>query len=984
MTALSVVSGLLLLLAIVAGITAVLAARHRLGFRIAMRNVRRGRARTALLIAGLLVGTTIVSGSLVVGDTIQQLIVHYTYIGAGYVDEAIHGTAPTGGPRVIPWAVYNAIVAGVRGYGPILAVTPEIIGTAAAYDPASHTPETALNLIGVNASASRALGEFVDDNGTVVAGPSATGVLIDDQTAAALNASAGDTLVIYGVHSVPLRVQGIVQENDRGAFITAGLTPGNLFVTVATAQTIENITGGVTYLAITNTGSQSAGAAASPGVAAYLNSTFKTLLATNGLTVTTPLETGLESAQTSAQSLLTLFLALGLFSILAGAMLIVGIFVMLAQERKGEMGMLRAIGMRRRELVYTYYFEGVAYSAGSALAGTFVGVGVGYVLVILAGSILKSEGIPPNVFLQSFTVTGASLVIAYVVGFLLTLITVVVASTRASRLNIVRAIRDVPEPRPPIRTYTVLAYLGGLLVVLGLLGYARTHAGTDDIAYPIITGALVILGAGLIAARFVRNRWAFTGAGAALVVWAGVEPLHPYLFGSAHATSIFNLFVEGILMVGGLLMVLLFNADRLVAGLRRAFGPAARSSAVVRIGTDYPARQPGRTAVSLTIFALVVFTMIATATAGTTVQGSLNDSIRTQTGGYTFFGYSATPMPELWSEVEANATLAPQFENAVPLYFGSVDVDVAGYASNPYTDQLYAANVSASAPSNFYDTEGFSFVATQNGMTAAAVFQELQSDPHAAVLDESYSNTADAFSTSSASHPKVTVGEQIEITTLVGQHPTNLTVIGLLSESILTGVWVDPATAVALGYTNQSAYLLTAKPGVATSIADQDLKRAFFATGLVLYNLPALMAQSIATTEGFVGLLEIFVGLGLGVGIAAMGIFALRAVVERRRQIGMLRATGFTQGMVLRSLVLEYSFVTLTGIAVGVGLGLLVIYNLSISPQAVTDGVQQFVAPWATVVEVAVIAYLLVLAAIAVPSVRAARLPPAEAVRATE
>ena len=115
-----------------------------------------------------------------------------------------------------------------------------------------------------------------------------------------------------------------------------------------------------------------------------------------------------------------------------------------------------------------------------------------------------------------------------------------------------------------------------------------------------------------------------------------------------------------------------------------------------------------------------------------------------------------------------------------------------------------------------------------------------------------------------------------------------------------------------------------------------------------------------------------------------MGIFALRAVVERRREIGMLRATGFTRGMILRALVLEYSLVTVVGVALGTGLGLLIIYNLSVSPEAVGDGLQQFVGPWLTVLEVAFIAYLLVLVAISVPSLRAARLPPAEAVRTTE
>ena len=977
---------LLILLAVTVG-TGVLAVRHRLAFRIAMRNVRRGRARTALLVAGLLVATTIVSGSLIVGDTVQQLSYHYNYLGAGFVDESISAATATGAASYFPAATFDQTQNLTAGYSSIVEVTPEIVDSASAYDLRTGIPETALNLIGVNGNQSTALGSFVADNGTSIAGPSAGRVLIDDQTANAINATAGDALVVYGAYGAPavtLTVEAVLQENVRSAFITAGLSPGNLFVTLATAQTIENASGLINYIAITNAGSQAAGAASSTAIAAQLNATLAAVLSAHALEVRTPLETSLGHSQTASQSLLTLFLALGLFSILAGAMLIVGIFVMLAEERKGEMGMLRAIGMRRRELVYTFFFEGIAYAAGSALAGTFVGIGVGYVLVVLAGSILRGEGLPANALTQSFTVAGESLVIAYVVGFLLTLVTVVVACRRASRLNIVRAIRDIPEPKAALRTYTFLAYLGVVMVVLGAVGYRASARGTDDIAYPIVTGALVILGAGLIAARFVRNRVAFSAVGAALVVWCGWEPLHVALWGSSHASSTFNLFVEGIVMVGGLLMVVILNADVLADVLRRLLGRRARSSPVVRIGLDYPTRQPGRTAISLTIFALVVFTMVAVAAVGSTVQGSLNSSIETETGGYTFFGYSAVPLPNLWTEISSNASLAPLFSNAVPLVTAGIDVNVPGFAANPYPDQLYAALPSATPDANFYDTNRFTFQATLGGMSASAAFQDVATNSSTAIVDEQYANLANPVSSGGGVHPKLHVGDPIDLTTAAGTRSTNVTVVGILTESILTGVWVSPTTAAGLGFSNETAYLLTAAPEASATHAAQEAKRAFFRSGLVLFDLPSLLATSISTTEGFIGLLEIFVGVGLGVGIAAMGIFALRAAAERRREIGMLRATGFTRRMVLRALFLEYSFVTILGVAIGVVLGLLVVYNISVSPEAVSDGVQTFVAPWTTVLEIAVVAYLLVLAAIAVPSLRAARLPPAEAVRTTE
>jgi putative ABC transport system permease protein len=975
------VAGAILLLAVIAVVTAVLAFRHRLSFRIAMRNVRRGRARTALLIAGLLVGTTIVSGSLVVGDTIQQLSYHYTYLGAGYVDEAISRPSSS----FFPDSVFSTVNATLAGDPLIAGVVPEIVASGAAYDKSSDTPETNMNLIGVNASQSAPLGSFVADNGTRIAGPLPGKVLLDQQAATALNASTGDDVVVYGVVGVPLVVQGIVQENVRGAFITAGLSPGNLFVTLPTAQALENVSGEINYIAVTNTGSQAGGAASSSEVAAHLNATLASTLSTYHLKVTTPLQTALQAANHTASDIETLFLALGLFSILAGAMLIVGIFVMLAEERKGEMGMLRAIGMRRRELVYAYFFEGVAYAAASALAGAFVGVGVGYVMIRLTGPILASEGIPSGALLQSFTFTAQSLVLAYLVGFLLTLVTVIVACRRAAGLNIVRAIRDIPEPRPHVRTYTFLAVLGAVLAVLGIVAYLGSYRGTGNLSYPIISGAMVILGVGLVASRFVKNRYAFSAVGLGLLLWSGIEPLHTALFGTAHSSSVFNLFVEGVLLVGGMLMVVLLNADLLVAGLRRALGRRSTSSPVVRIGLDYPARRPSRTAVSLTIFALVVFTMVATAGVGASVQQSLNQSVATESGGYTYYGYSQVALPHLWEQIAANATLAPMFSNAVPLILGPViDVTVPGYASNPYSDDLISPPVNASGPADFFSTNGFSFQSTLGGMSAAVTFHDLATNASVAVVDEGYANIANSLSVGGGAHPKLGVGTTIQIATAEGAHPTNLTVVGILSESVVSGVWVNPTTAGRLGFTNQSGYLITTAPGVSSATAARDLKRAFFAEGLVLFDFRDLLATSISVTEGFIGLLEVFVGLGLGVGIAAMGIFALRAVVERRREIGMLRATGFTQGMVLRSLFLEYSFVTVLGIAIGVGLGLLVVYNVTLSPSATTEGLQQFATPWATIFEIAAVAYFLVLVAIAAPSLRAARMPPAEAVRASE
>ena len=985
----SVVPLLLLILLVVAVVSGVLALRHRLAFRIGLRNVRRSKSRTLMLVLGLLVATTIISGSLIVGDTINQLDLHYTLLGAGYNDESISNVTPSGALAPYSYSIYTQVTALTQGNPDIAGMAPEIVSTVQVDDRSSGDVQPNLNLIGVNANQSSQLGNFVSDSGQTIAGPATGEVLLDDLAASELNASSGDTLWLYGTTFTPTPtvVQAVVQDNVRGSFPTGGVGNfGSVFTDLATAQKIENITGQINFISVTNVGAQQTGVTLSDSVSATLNATLAKIPTASGLKVQEVLQDSLATAETAGSSVSTLFLVLGLFSILAGAMLIVGIFVLLAEERKGEMGMLRAVGLTRRELVYSYYFEGLTYSAGSALAGTALGVGVGYGLTYAFSVLFPEPGLTPTAILDSFTVLPQSLLIAYVAGFLLTLITVVVATRRASRLNIVRAIRDIPEPPPTIRVYTYLAYLGALVLGLGALLFLATYRGTTDFSYPIIGGAMMILGAALIASRFVRNAIAFSFAGAGFILWAGIEPLHRAVLGNAHTGDIFLLFVEGILLVGGALFLFAFNSVAIVSGLLRIARGRSGRDPVARIALSYPARKPSRTTITLAIFALVVFTLVAIATVGGTVQANLNNTVQEQSGGYTFFAFSYRPIPDLPGQIQSNASLASQFSEVVPLYTGGIEVNVSGYSKNPYDDRLYSAPTGENASSDFYTTNQFSFTATQGGMSAAAVMQELQTNPAVAIVDQSYAPTTSSITgpSTAGAHPTVSMGEAIGVTNPATGRSARVTVIGILTESALSGVWVNPAQATSLGFTNETGFFLTTAPGVSASHAAQVAKKAFFQYGLVLYDFQALLQESIAQTEGVIGLLQIFVGLGLAVGIAAMGIVAVRAVVERKREIGMIRAYGFTRRMVLKAFFLEYSFVSLLGIGIGAALGILIVYNLSITPGAAAEGVSTFSIPWVNLLLILGVAYGLAMVAVAEPSLRASRMPPAEAVRPTE
>ena len=132
---------------------------------------------------------------------------------------------------------------------------------------------------------------------------------------------------------------------------------------------------------------------------------------------------------------------------------------MLAEERKGQLGILRAVGMRRRRVTGEFALEGAVYAAAAAVVGALVGVLVGRVVVVVALNILNSFERSDNKLDIVFAVTPVSLVNGVAGGFLIAFVAVVLTSVRIARTNIIAAIRDLPPAtnRRPRRALTVLS-----------------------------------------------------------------------------------------------------------------------------------------------------------------------------------------------------------------------------------------------------------------------------------------------------------------------------------------------------------------------------------------------------------------------------------------------------------------------------------------------------------------------------------------------
>ncbi len=112
-----------------------------------------------------------------------------------------------------------------------------------------------------------------------------------------------------------------------------------------------------------------------------------------------------------------------------------------------------------------------------------------------------------------------------------------------------------------------------------------------------------------------------------------------------------------------------------------------------------------------------------------------------------------------------------------------------------------------------------------------------------------------------------------------------------------------------------------------------------------------------------------------------MGVVAFRSVVERRQQIGMLRAIGYKRGTVALSFLMESSFISLLGILSGIGLAVLLASFLLRSDEFDAIGISSVYIPWGQISLIGLFAFLATLVMTYIPSRQAASVPIAEALR---
>jgi putative ABC transport system permease protein len=367
--------------------------------RLARANAMRNPGRTASTAAALMIGLALVSAVAVLAQGLKLSVVgsvHQEFRG-DYVLTSENGFTPTSvsSAAALRKAHVASVVAGVRaGDGRAFGQTIQVTGL----DPGVSQLLVLVWKQGSNA----ALGSL-----------GANGAIIDNSFAKSHHLAVGSPIGLEtpAGHTATFKVNAIFAppeaEDPLGTVSISSAAFDGLYANPQNVYTLISTPGGVTAA---NTSRLNQVMAAFPNAKIQTQAQF------------------ISSQEAGIDSFLTLLYVLLALSIIVSLFGIVNTLVLTVFERTRELGMLRAVGMTRRQTRRMIRQESVV----TALLGAALGIPLGILLAALFGHVLK--GVP-------FAVPWGTIVIFVIAAIIVGLLAAIFPARRASRLNVLNALQ---------------------------------------------------------------------------------------------------------------------------------------------------------------------------------------------------------------------------------------------------------------------------------------------------------------------------------------------------------------------------------------------------------------------------------------------------------------------------------------------------------------------------------------------------------------
>jgi putative ABC transport system permease protein len=412
-------------------------------------------------------------------------------------------------------------------------------------------------------------------------------------------------------------------------------------------------------------------------------------------------------------------------------------------------------------------------------------------------------------------------------------------------------------------------------------------------------------------------------------------------------------------MLLGAVWILAYNVG-LLRPLRGVSAP------LWRLSTAYVSASRFRTGMTLAMFGLVVLSLTLSAVLLTVTRDAYSNS-DALTGGWDIRAQSTRPPRDLRSDLAASGAVSPDAFSAIG---SAAPLRVEAIQTTASAGRWQSANVLAVDDGL---VEAATTRLTASVGDARSTWARLTREPGTALVG---AGLAFGAREGAAFRPFVLWLRDTRST----QPAVRVQVVGLIDARGPFGssIVVGAPTLAAWPAADRATYYLNVPSG--TNARE-------LATGLNL-SLPDLTAATIGEelrlVQGVRGLLswilQGFMGVGLVAGLAAVGTLSTRAVVERRRQIGILRALGFTGRAVGLGLVVESCLLALLGSTLGVAVGLLVARD-TVAFLTRQNGELRFAVPWEQLLATVLLTLLAAVLMTLLPARAASRLTPAEALR---
>jgi putative ABC transport system permease protein len=574
-----------------------------------------------------------------------------------------------------------------------------------------------------------------------------------------------------------------------------------------------------------------------------------------------------------SMKLMPIFSIASFHAIAIGMMLIVNIFKMIAEERRQEIGVLRAVGMTRQDLVKLLRLEGALYALVSGIVGVLTGILLSYGLLSalrdpFARVIADTEGIDVQL---EFAVSAFPILKGFAIGVLLILLCSYLVAKKAADITIVNALQTTDAARSGLYKSRKQSLVRTSIMLFSC----------------VLTSGLFLL---TLTESFR----------------AGLRDGFPRTF------PIF-VFLLGFLFTAMAVFTMTMSLHRAALAVQWLFRPFARLSAVLRLSFRYPEVRRMRTGLLVLMFAMVFFLASLSGVFNETFSGYLGGfDARVATGGYDL---TATAQGRMLTTEDLQTMLQQS---------GYVKKAVIDSAASVWQVPLRQRQMHDFGERKFWDNLN----GIDESFAKTTELKLIERDPKYASDREAWlavANDPQVMIVSERTRQGEQLGDLLEIP---HEGTIQKRIIGFAAYDnqsygfpASAGVFVKQSEV--LQHTSDaklisSELLIRMKEGQVTAEAAKEIEKA-----LTLHNIYPLRnpkAEFLAAGEHVRMLFNTFEGFSLLatlIGIGGLVIIMFRVIRERRQQIGMLRAIGVRPGTIYWCLFLEGSLIGVGGITLG-------------------------------------------------------------------